>query len=132
FEHVVRNKRSGKLERVSEELGLNERWLRKVYAAYRGQAKWLRDEWRPAGKIERVLLRGCGSPPPDPRPKLPPMKWDAVFHWFAHALRNLSRYRDNHPKLPWSKNCAARCLANRDRLANRSSVSAHQLVENCD
>ncbi len=39
-----------------------------------------------------------------------------VFHWFAHALRNLSRYLDGNPPLPWRESCAAGCLRARDGL----------------
>jgi hypothetical protein len=38
--------------------------------------------------------------------------WEAVYHWFAHALRNLCRYQNGHPPVPWPDNhtsCHLRC-----------------------
>jgi hypothetical protein len=32
-----------------------------------------------------------------------------VLHWFAHAFRNLVRYRDRHPPLPFDDSCSSRC-----------------------
>lgn len=40
-----------------------------------------------------------------------------LLHWFAHALRNLSRYFQGNPPLPFQDGCAGKCLKERDRLA---------------
>jgi len=40
---------------------------------------------------------------------LTPAQQAAVVHWFAHAFRNLVRYRDGHPSRPFVPACAATC-----------------------
>lgn len=40
-----------------------------------------------------------------------------VFHWFAHSLRNLRRWKNGKAPLPWQDTCARKCLVERDKLA---------------
>jgi hypothetical protein len=128
FESIIRGKRSSRLAGVADDFKTNAARVRRVYEAYRKQASVLREEWWPNSKEARALLRQFG-PPPTPREPAPaPMEWPEVYHWFAHALRNLCRFRDNHPKLPWSPKCATRCLLNRDRL----SAVRRPIADNCD
>lgn len=50
---------------------------------------------------------------------------DMVFHWFAHALRNLQRYQSGHAPLPWdvwNDTCATRCPAERNKLFNPENL----------
>lgn len=44
-----------------------------------------------------------------------------VFHWFAHCLVNLRRYKNGHPPIPWHDGCASRCKSERNRLASGHS-----------
>jgi len=137
FEHIIRKKRlsraqlrgSGGLAEVADDFKTGAGRVKRVYAAYRKQASTLRDEWRPNSKEARHLRKVLGPPPAprDPAPARAPMEWPVVFHWFAHALRDLCRYRDNHPKLPWSSKCASRCLRNRDRLSGISTPRSQEL-----
>lgn len=40
-----------------------------------------------------------------------------VFHWFGHALRNLSRHINGNAPLPFQDSCCARCIRQRNKLA---------------
>jgi len=49
--------------------------------------------------------------------------WEAVYHWFAHALRNLCRYRNGDtPPLPWNDApiCQRGCHAALQKLLART------------
>jgi hypothetical protein len=48
------------------------------------------------------------------------MTIDELRHWFAHALRNLDRWGERHPPLPWKPTCRSSCLAHRDNLGHRA------------
>ena len=49
-----------------------------------------------------------------------------VFHWFAHALRNLLRYHHNDQPLPWDvwdTDCAKRYRKAREKLYKKGLPS---------
>jgi len=39
-----------------------------------------------------------------------------AFHWFSHALRNLSRYRLGHTPLVFTSSCASACCRHQQKL----------------
>jgi len=46
-----------------------------------------------------------------------------VFHWFAHALHNIQRFRQKNSPRPWKEACAKSCLKFRNKLARIDSLS---------
>jgi hypothetical protein len=95
---------------------------RKIYLAYSRQASILLGRGSLPPKAWAALMKGDGLlnargrihaaplgvrgtlnqflvPERVDTPYLP--DWQAVFHWFAHALRNLCRYQNGHAPLPW-------------------------------
>lgn len=44
---------------------------------------------------------------------------EMALHWFAHAWRNLRRYFDGNPQLPWTANCRTSCRAARGRFLSQ-------------
>jgi hypothetical protein len=134
------------LERVGERFGRSESWARQVYARYSEQAMVLRGAgvlvqspesrrvWKDRGGL-RVEGRRVMTAPYIPEAVIKGRKGQErraiedrwIEHWFAHALRNLVRYRDKHGPLAWpgrpsspgaSSDCRETCLRERDRRAN--------------
>ena len=100
--------------------------------AGRGSKMWVVREWqtspRPLFRRQRSILLQVnreeqrGEAPP-PKQKVPICQdWPEVFSWFALTLRNLRRYSQGHPPLPWPTEVEKR---RRDKH-RREPVEAYQ------
>jgi hypothetical protein len=96
-----------------------------VYREYRVEMSALLGRGRRVSeKVRAFRDQGREVPRIRPTPLMPDLagrpadeQAAIIFHWFAHALRNLARYRDGHPPLPWHPmTCRTRCLQVRHRL----------------
>jgi hypothetical protein len=108
-----------KILEVTSKLGLAPRWGWKIYGCYQRQA----DRLLGLGvRQPRTVLAEAARrrfPITASRLRLQPTcrDLDEALHWFAHALRNLSRWLNRHPPLAWRDCCRAACLRHRDRLS---------------
>jgi hypothetical protein len=146
YDQIIKGQRRYKeLAAVAERFGRSESWARQVYARYSAQASILRGDgplvpsaerrqsWKERGGLDvvgrRVRTRSeipAGLTEGKTGKALRAVQDHWIEHWFAHALRNLVQYRDNHRPLPWpgpdsppgtSKTCKETCLRERDRRA---------------
>jgi hypothetical protein len=126
---------------AQERYGIEKSEARQIYVAYNKQASILRGEgmlcpevWRDAFhdagllKGRRILAAPFGvrvkttssiiAPYPQLETPILP-DWASVHHWFEHALRNLQRYRNRRPPLPWPEDptsCQQRCRTGKEKL----------------
>lgn len=124
-------KDESELEFVRDRHGVSEATARRIYRYYQRQMSDLMGlgvlasaGWR-GGLQKAGLLNAQGRLPT--KPILRSLEelsrnerkrhTEPVFHWFHHALRNLVRYRDGHPPLPFDAYaCSHACRAAQRRL----------------
>ncbi len=110
-------------ETIAEKFGLGERRsIGEVIRHYNRQARQLQGlsaEFHGKALEDLRLLEAAGRCRLDGRRLVLGSRVCAndeeVRHWFAHALRNLARFLQRHPPIPWSVSCQGRCLAHRSR-----------------
>ncbi len=145
YDQITRSKpRDEELFLVAERFGRSESWARQVYARYSAQASDLRGAgvlvpspegrraWQQAGlTVEGRRVKTVSQIPQELTKgktgrarRASEDRW--IEHWFAHALRNLGRYRNNNEPMPWpgrdappgaSQKCVETCLDERNRRA---------------
>jgi len=92
----------------------------RVYREYHAEMSALLGRWRRVSEKVRALCRAQGTEVPHmrPAPLMPDLAGrpidehgSIILHWFAHALRNLARYREGHAPMPWHPTvCRTHCL----------------------
>ena len=105
---------------IWEKYGVSEADAQRVYRAYRRKMSGLLGHGVIVPQAVRAALRARGNDVPRVRPTktmpallgLPPTNQTSIIlHWFAHALRNLARYRHGHAPILWHPTaCQQRCL----------------------
>jgi hypothetical protein len=105
---------------------VSEAGAQRVYYFYHREMSALLGQGRRISARVRADYRAFGieTPRVDPTPCLPDLAGrpaeehvPIILHWFAHALRNLARYRDGHAPLPWHPTaCRSICLQVQRRL----------------
>jgi hypothetical protein len=105
---------------IWEKYGVSEAVAQRVYRAYHRKMSELLGHGVRVSKAVRDAFSARGIEGPRVRPTrpmaglqgLPPDEQTSIIlHWFAHALRNLARYRDGHAPIPWHPTaCRRRCL----------------------
>jgi hypothetical protein len=105
---------------IWKKYGVSEADAQRVYRAYHRKMSELLGRGVIVSKVVRAAFRARGIDVPRIRPtrtmaglqELPPDEQTAIIlHWFAHALRNLARYRDGHAPISWHPTeCRQRCL----------------------
>jgi hypothetical protein len=105
---------------IWERYGVSEAVAQRVYRAYHRKMSELLGHGVIVSQAVRAAFRTRGIEVPRIRPAramagltaLPAHEHvPTVFHWFAHALRNLARYRHGHAPIPWHPTaCRQRCL----------------------
>jgi hypothetical protein len=99
---------------------VSEAVAQRVYREYHAEMSALLGRGRRVSENVRAFFRSQGIEAPRVRqtPIMPDLagrpadeQVPIILHWFAHALRNLARYRNGHPPRPWHATaCRTRCL----------------------
>jgi hypothetical protein len=111
---------------IWEKYGVSEAAAQRVYRTYHRKMSELLGRGVIVSEKVRNMYRDHGIEAPRVRPTRPLEELAAlpadehiptIIHWFAHTLRNLSRYRDGHSPIPWHpRACRQRCLQVQRRL----------------
>jgi hypothetical protein len=105
---------------IWEKYGVSKADAHRVYRTYHRKMSELLGHGVIVSKAVLAFFRARGTNAPRVRPtramtELAALPVDehvpTIMHWFAHALRNLARYRDGHAPIPWHPTeCRQRCL----------------------
>lgn len=117
YEASLHVPRPGRLEKLTAAFARGDaRSIAEILRYYRRQHRRLLGE--PLNRADATFLEAQGIQLAEGRRvRRTCADNDEVIHWLAHALRNVLRWRDGHPPLPWAPSCRSKCLQVRDELA---------------
>jgi hypothetical protein len=105
---------------IWKKYGVSKADAHRVYCAYHRKMSELLGHGVTVSKVVCAAFRARGIEVRHIRPTRviaglsevqPDEQIPIILHWFAHALRNLARYRHGHEPLPWHLTaCLGRCL----------------------